>query len=540
MGENSTCKSSLYCITAFLVVLFSILVQVLIVGIFFLLPFYQDCDNTIFAYTSPIEISSNYCLANSSINGSFIPPPTCNDSNSLHIPYCYDSGCKDTECLTGSRCCCRSIPQVLPIDCGAVDLYYNTSCVCAICERSLHSVILQVYNSSDLNNSTRTGLAGVSIQFGNYLPENTTMNGLIRLNDIPEGEYPISTISTEYFHASTLSVNFYSPSEIVYIINVKNLYSDSPMMSGCDISPMIQSIHTTQFDNSINDLLTLPNTFIHNGSFFIPSMVAYTYSSNGSVDFNITNCNSKYTLFYYKDGVWNKSSSGLNLTYPILWSLSNDTRLAVHNLELNLGRSSLLLDRGAVLLLTNNSWFVSRVTTDTRTILSIPVISSPSIKIYSTTSMYSHLIPTSPMLELGKISTTDLVFNSSDKADKLENIDDDNTAVLSVTNSPTFNLCYFPINVSDSTSSKIFSLITRRNTDDITVYLSTLKTNDNYVCLPYPCDVMTYYCEVSVTIQGESNPISGNCTDLEQRSIGSNALALMECNSKLQTMKFEN
>ena len=522
MGDN-TCKSSLFCISAFLVVCLSIIAQVLIVGLFFVQPYYQDCVSM--SYTSPIQSAG--CLSDSAANIPIILPPNCSITT-IHRQFCYDSGCSlSNMSCPGMRCCCRPIPHVARVTCddaiGTRDVSYNSSCVYAVCEKTLHSVILQAYDSSQVNTPRKSGLSGLRVQFGNNTGT-TDSDGRVLLNDIEEGEYPIfiSTNNPDYFHASTLIVSFFSPSEIVYIVYVKVLSTNVATISDCNISSNNnQALNTTQFNNSINDLLTLPNNFMYNNSFFIPDIVALSTSTT-IANFTI-NCTQDYTLYLYsRDGTW--SSFPIDTIFvigpgdnSILWSLSNRDLEASYTQYFNPNSSTLFLDRGSVLILTQD-WFASRVTTDNRTILAIPVINTTGLQIQYTTSEYSYLQPGS-VAQLGSISTTNLTDNCTIIENNLYTVTSPTSAIISVTNTK-LPICYLPYN-----SAKKQLILTANDLENSSLFLFTLQTNVNSVCLPCPCGF-------NVTLEGTADRRK-LCPSIG--TVDSNALRLLECNKKLLT-----
>ena len=525
MGDN-TCRSSLFCISAFLVVCLSILAQVLIVGLFFVQPFYLDCDYT--SYTSPIQSAD--CLSDSAANIPIILPPNCSASTTLQRKFCYDSGCgmRNMSC-PGKRCCCRPIPQVTPVNCDAFstrDVSYNSSCVYAVCEKTLHSVLLQVYDSSQVNSLNKSGLPELRVQIGNTT-ETTDSKGIIYLDAIEEGEYPIFIFANnpDYFHASTLKISFYSPSEVVYIVYAKSLSTSVTQIGDCSISSNDnQTLHTTQFNNSISDLLTLPNSFMTNNSFFIPAIVAFSTSPT-TANFTVA-CTQNYTLLflYSRDGTW--SYSPTNSTFVInpgdnsvLWSLSNRALEASYTQYINPNNSTLFLDRGSVLILTQG-WFASRVTTDNGTVLAIPVINNTTnLQIRYTSSPYSYL-PPKAIAQLGIISTTNLTDNCTSREDNLYDVTPPTSAILSVTNTK-LPICYLPHN----SKGRLISL-TADDSENDSLFLSTLQTNTNYVCLPCPCGF-------NVTLKG-TNVMRKNCPSIG--TFNSNARRLLECNMQLRTV----
>ena len=547
MGESNPCRKSFYCAFAVLVVSLAFLMELLVVGLFFVLPYYEDCSSTV--YVSPLQLSS--CLTNHSHFSPFILPPTCKANDSLTVQYCFEPECHKLEigCIPDARCCCRSIPQTRTVACksGVLELSYNASCAYAVCESTSHTVLLQVYDSSYLNKSSRVGIPGLFLQFGSHTPEATDSNGTTTLNGVYEGDYAIgvlandkTSVSTEYFHSSTLSINFYSPSQVVYIVYVKTLDNTTvPSVLDCNIFSN-QSIHTTEFNHTLSDLLTLPNNFIFNGTFFLPDIVAYTTTPQASVSINIS-CNTSYTLFYFtREGRWitdniTKSEFVLSTSVnAVLWSLSIDKHQTAYTVYIHPGTSPFILDRGSVLILTNG-WFVSRVTSQNRTTLSVPVSRISKINILYTTSGYSHVIPAGPVVELGSLSSIGYNNNCSNSMNT-HYIVDSVSAVLSVTNPPNLDsYCYHPISVAESNSIQNVTFAISLRTDTTTVYFSTLQTNTYYACLPYPCAIADYLCEISATNQGDSHPIfNQNCT------VAGNYVELLECNTKLQIMKSQS
>ena len=545
MGESF--GKSFYCIFALLVVSLAFLLQLLVVGLFFALPYYTDCDRS--PYVSPLQLSS--CLTNSSHSNVIIFPPTCTN-DSLTVPYCFDSQCfkRDTGCIPNARCCCRPVPQTRTVACmsGGLEVSLNASCVYAVCDDTAHAVLLQVYDASQLNNSSRTGIAGLFIQFGSYSPVSTDGNGIVRFNPVFEGDYAITVlnndqtgISTEYFHASTLSINFYSPSQIVYIVYVKNLIN-TPKTSTiltCTVSSST-SISTIEFANTLSDLITLPNNFIFKDTFFAPSSLAYTTAtqsvSNLSID---VNCTANYTLFYYtREGRWiiasGKTLFSLNSSVnALLWSLSV-TQKPAYTVYINPGTSPLTIDSGSVLVLTSNNWFVSRVTSHNRTTLAVPFVKASSIDIRYTTSSYSHIIPASPVVNIGSLSSLDFTNNCSDNVTNTHYIVDQSFAVLSVTNSPNLEgNCYHAISVAHNNSYQNITFALSLRSASSIVYFSTLRTNSYYACLPYPCQMADFLCEISASNRA-TTLFHKNCT------VASNSLGLLECNSQLQNLKFQS
>ena len=531
MGDDR-CRSYLFCVSAFLVVGLSILAQVLIVGLFFVQPYFRDCEQPPFSYTSPLQ-SAN-CSSDSVTNIPILLPINCSASTTLQRQLCYDSGCGlgNMSCPGKSlRCCCRPIPQVTHVTCGTLgtgNVSYNSSCVYAVCEKTLHSVLLQVYDSSEINNRMKSGLLGLRVQFGHYTLS-TDSEGIVLIHDIAEGEYPIFilTNSSGYFHASTLSIGYYSPSEIVYIVYAKVLSTNViTQISNCSISSNNNQTYTTEFSNSIDDLLTLPNNFMYNNSFFIPNIVAFS-TSNTTTDFTIT-CTHDYTLYQYsRNGTWTSSttddntfviSSGDN---SVLWSLSNKDLEASYIQYIDPNTYPLFVDRGSVLILTKG-WFASRVTTDNNTVLAIPVIHNDSLRIHYTTSQYSYL-PLQNVTQLGIISTTYLSNNCTSRVYNLDTLTSPASVSLFVS-STKLPICYLPHNPANNE----LVTLTAANSDDNSLFLSTLQTDVDSVCLPCPCGS-------NVTIKGTTD-MRINCPSIGTDStVNSNALRLLECNMKLPT-----
>ena len=538
MGDNNLCRRSFYCSFAVIVVTLAFLVQLLVVGLFFVFPYLSDCGQSNFL--SPLRSSDLSCETNSTQFRSFIYPPGCTNA-SLSVPYCFDHCSKPDICIPGARCCCRSVPQTETYNCTGYELEVsiNASCVYAVCDSTAHSVILQVYDSSQLNSTHRTGIPNLYLQFGPHIPVATSANGTVTYNPVYEGRYPIRVLSsdltsysTEYFHASTLSISFYSPSQVVYIVYVKNLTAatNTPDILSCSIS----SNHTTtQFVQTLSDLVTLPNTFMHNNTFFTPASVAYT---TGPI--NIT-CPTDYTLFYYTPGgIWetdNVRKNTFSISPPALWSLSQDTLQTAYTVYIHPGTSPLILDRGANLILTDSNWFVSRVTSHNMTTLSVPVITAPNINIRYTTSSYSLILSSSPIVYLESFSSDNFTNNCSLSLNTHDIIGNTDSAMLSVTNSPNYDTtCYHPVNATQNNSINNVTFALSLSSAGTTVYFSTLQTNSCYACLPYPCAMSGYLCEVSATEPGYAILFQRNCV------LANNSLELLECNMQLQNLKSQS
>ena len=525
----------LICLTASCSLFLSFLLEAAVVGIFFVLPYFSDCGTGVF---SPLESST--CLTSSARSSNFTLPPSCRGNSSFSISYCSQTGCelnvKSRSC-SAPRCCCRSIPQTLSLVCmdKRFDVSINTSCVYTTCERSLHSVLVQLYPASN----TIMPLPPLHVRIGrNTLRTNGSM---VLFTNLAEGEYAVSigdggpiNLSTEYFHASRLIVDFNSPPELVYVVYVKQLMS-SPMVGTCMVSQ-----NTTVFSNPIEllDRLTLPNNFLYNDTLFIPEFLAFTSSIQTPINFSIT-CGTQYHMFQYSNTTW--IDHGVMTSFNIasqengaLWALSSDedgTNLTSLTFCIDSVGSALSVDRGAVALVCEaGSLFASRVTLSNNVVSSIPLLNRTNLEIRYVTSPFSQvssarsppaiIIDGSLGMPLNNCESPYIPVNSSIL-----------TAVLSETNLlDSAQSCYYLINTTQITSmtTLIFSILVMNPTDNSTVSFSTLETNAARACVRYPCTSQDA-CLVSVDVKGGMNLRNSThtCSSLGRTS-------LSECNLQLK------